>query len=77
MARAGIVQARWSDEILDECFDAILRERPDLRPEALERTRQLKQEAIPDCMVSSYQDIVREARDDEHATASGSGSGKS
>ena len=41
LARTGIVQARWSEEILDECFEAILRERPDLKAPALERTRQL------------------------------------
>jgi predicted nucleic acid-binding protein len=58
LARTGIVQARWSEEILDECFEAILRERPDLKAPALERTRQLMQDAIPDCMVSGYQDLV-------------------
>ena len=41
VARTGIVRARWSEKILDECFEAIVRERPDLKPEALERTRQI------------------------------------
>lgn len=79
LARTGIVQARWSDEILDECFDAILRERPDLRPKALERTRQLMQQAIPNCMVSGYQDLVDGLtlpdRDDRHVLAAAIRSG--
>jgi len=58
LARTGVVQARWSEEILDECFEAILRERPDLRPEALERTKQLMRQAIADCLVSGHQGLV-------------------
>jgi len=58
LARTGIVQAKWSDKILDECFEAIVRERPDLKPEALERTRRLMREAIPDCMVSGYENLI-------------------
>lgn len=37
VARTGVVQAHWSDTILDECFRSILRERDDLTPENLER----------------------------------------
>jgi predicted nucleic acid-binding protein len=58
VARTGLFQARWSDEILDECFESILRARPDLNREALDRTRQLMTDAIPDCIVSGYDDLV-------------------
>ena len=47
IAASGIVRARWTDRILDECFKSILRERPDLKPRALARTRQLMNEAVP------------------------------
>lgn len=40
IANTGIVRARWTDAILDECFRSILK-RPDLTPEALKRTRDL------------------------------------
>jgi hypothetical protein len=40
LARAGLVRARWTDTILDECFRSILRRRPGLE-EPLRRTREL------------------------------------
>lgn len=39
LARSGIVRARWSERILDECFRSIEHERPDLTPAALLRSR--------------------------------------
>lgn len=59
IAATGIVRARWTDEILDECFRSIRRERPDLKPEALARTRQLMIEAVPDCLVTGYEDLIQ------------------
>lgn len=48
LAIAGQYQARWSDQILDECFESLAGNRPDLsiamtatswlRPSRLERT---------------------------------------
>lgn len=58
LARTGLVQAKWSDEILEECFRAIGRERPELSPEALARTRRLMTEAVPDCMVSGHSSLI-------------------
>lgn len=42
---AGIVRARFTETILDECFRNILEQRPDLKPEALDRTRELMRQA--------------------------------
>ena len=58
VARAGLVRARWSDQILDECFRSILEGRPDLNAGALERTRSLMNRAIADCMVSGYEGLI-------------------
>ncbi|HEX5409873.1 MAG TPA: PIN domain-containing protein [Gemmatimonadaceae bacterium] len=58
IAVEGIVRARWSDEILDECFEAIARDRPDLAPTALARTRRLMNEAVPDCLVTEHQSLM-------------------
>lgn len=58
LGRTGLFQARWSEEILDECFASIVRQRPDLDPRALERTRRLINEAVPDCLVSGYENLV-------------------
>ena len=58
IANTGIVRARWTQRILDECFRSILERRPDLDPKALERTRSLMSHAVPDCLVERYEDLV-------------------
>lgn len=58
IALTGIVRARWSDEILDECFRSILKSRPDLKPHALSRTRRLMTEAVADCIVTGHESLI-------------------
>ena len=58
LANTGIVRARWSEAILDECFRSILANRPDLNPKALERTRLLMTQAVPDCIVTGFEGLV-------------------
>lgn len=52
LAAADLVQPRWSDRILDECFRNILLTRPELSAEALARTRMKMCAAFPDAMVT-------------------------
>ena len=52
VARMGVNRARWSDQILDEVFDAIAENRTDLDPVKLNRTRELMCRAVPDCLVN-------------------------
>lgn len=58
VANTGLVRARWSETILDECFRSILENRPDLRAEALNRTRELMMKAVPDCLVRGYEALI-------------------
>jgi hypothetical protein len=58
LANTGIVRARWSDIILEECFRNLLENRPDLKPEALSRTRELMTQAVPDCMVTGFEALI-------------------
>ena len=58
LANTGVVRARWSATILDECFRNILENRPDLKPESLERTRELMTQAVPDCMVTNFEGLI-------------------
>lgn len=58
IARTGVVRARWSERILDECFYNILANRPDLKPESLRRTRELIVHAVSDCIVRDYEDLA-------------------
>lgn len=70
---AGLYQARWSEHILDECFENILDNRPDLTDEQLGRTRRLMNAALPDAIVVDYEDLIEEQAlpdpDDHHVLA--------
>ena len=54
----GLVQVKWTNEILDECFRSVLEKKPDLSAERLERTRTLMNRAIRDVLVEGYQGLV-------------------
>lgn len=58
IAQAGLVQAKWTHEILDEAFRNIKANRPDLNPSKLDRTRQLMITAIRDCLVQGYEPLI-------------------
>lgn len=58
LAIAGLYQARWSEQILDECFDNLLENRPDLTHEQVARTRQLMATALPDASVTGFEDRI-------------------
>lgn len=52
IAQSGLVQAKWSDAILDEMFRNLIKNRPDLDPVRLDRTRALMNRAVRDCLVT-------------------------
>lgn len=58
VANTGLVRARWSADILDECFRNILKNRPDLTDMQLRRTRNLMNDAIEDVEVSGYKPLI-------------------
>jgi len=49
LAAHGLIQAKWSEKIHEEWMTAVLRERPDLTRERLQRTRELMDEHAGDC----------------------------
>ena len=57
VAIEDLVAARWSDRILDEVFRSVARDRPDLQPARLQRTRERMCAAVLDCIVSDFEDI--------------------
>jgi predicted nucleic acid-binding protein len=73
VAHAGLVRARWSDAILDECFRSILASRPDLDATILDRTRRLMNAAVADGLVTGYEPLVGALElpdpDDRHVLA--------
>ena len=73
VAQAGLVQAKWTDRILDEVFDALSQNRPDLDSQNLARTRRLMNSAVRDCLVSGYEPLIEAVQlpdpDDRHVLA--------
>lgn len=73
IAQAGQVQAKWTDAILDEVFSNLRRNRPDLEPARLDRTRELMIQAVRDCMVVGYEPLIEAVNlpdpDDRHVLA--------
>lgn len=57
-AQAGLVQAKWTEEILDETFRNIKKNLPDLDPAKLDRTRQLMNNAVRDALVTDYEPLI-------------------
>lgn len=73
LAIAGLFSARWTDEILDECFNSLSADRPDLTAAQLDRTRHLMGVAIPDALIEGYDHLVEQIGlpdpDDRHVLA--------
>ena len=58
LARTGVVRARWTERILDECVASLRSDRPDVAADALARTRALLGIAVPDALVTGYEPLV-------------------
>ena len=54
-----LVQAKWTDEILDEMLEALRKNRPDISEEKASRLRELMNKAVRrDCLVVGYEPLV-------------------
>ncbi len=73
LAQAGLVRARWTETIHDEWTRNVLKDNPRLSAERLARTRTLMNEAIRDCLVTGYEDLIASLSlpdpDDRHVLA--------
>lgn len=58
LAQAGLVHARWTELIHDEWTRNVLAKNPHVTSERLGRTRSLMNEAIRDCLVTGYEDLI-------------------
>lgn len=58
LAMTGLFRARWSDGVHEEWITALLRNRPDLSRDKLERTRMLMDRHAPDALVTGYEDLI-------------------
>ena len=73
LALTGIFRAHWSAEVHDEWIRNLLKNRPDITRDKLERTRRLMDRAAPDALVSGYESLMESLelpdRDDRHVLA--------
>ncbi len=58
LALTELFRAKWTDQIHDEWTRNVLANRPDLKPEQLERTRKLMNAHVPDSLVTGYEDLI-------------------
>jgi predicted nucleic acid-binding protein len=58
IAQSGLVQAKWTDQILDEMVGAIRRNRGDIPPAKLDRLRELMNDAVRDVLVTGYEPLI-------------------
>jgi len=53
-----LVQAKWTEKILDEVTDNLRKNMPDITVEKTDRLRQLMNTAVRDCLVSGYEPLI-------------------
>ncbi len=73
LAETDLFRARWTDRIHDEWIRNVLKDRTDLTRERLDRTRDLMNAAVPDCLIAGYDDLIEAVElpdaDDRHVLA--------
>ncbi len=73
LAVTDLFRAKWTDDIHDEWISSLLRSRPDLQREQLQRTRELMDEHVRDCLVTGYEPLIDAVElpdpDDRHVLA--------
>lgn len=73
LALTGLFRAKWSADVHEEWMTRLLRNRPDLTREKLERTRMLMDKHAEDTLVTGYEDLIEGLRlpdpNDRHVLA--------
>lgn len=73
LALTDLFRARWTAEIHQEWMRSVLNNRHDLKPEQLQRTRELMDASVPDCLVVGYEGLITNLSlpdpDDRHVLA--------
>ncbi|HEX3962396.1 MAG TPA: PIN domain-containing protein [Trebonia sp.] len=68
-----LVQAKWTDDILDEMFRALQKNHPDVTDKKAARLREFINEAVRDCLVTGYRPLIEALElpdpDDRHVLA--------
>lgn len=60
LALSGLFRAKWTEQIHEEWMSNVLEKRPDLNRKQLERTKQLMNQNVPNCLVTDYEELIKE-----------------
>ena len=60
LAATDLFRAKWTDDIQNEWINALLRNDPARDSATLERTRDLMNQAVPDCLITGYEAFIPE-----------------
>ena len=67
LALTDLYRARWTDMIHDELMGNVIKQRPDLKVEHLERTRALMNAHVRDCLITEFEYLIESiALPDKH-----------
>ncbi|HVX61856.1 MAG TPA: PIN domain-containing protein [Pirellulales bacterium] len=73
LAQTGLVRAKWTDVIHEEWIRNVLKNNPTLSIDRLSRTRKLMNDAVRDCLVTGYEELIDSLAlpdpDDRHVLA--------
>ena len=73
LALIGLFRAKWSADVHEEWISSLLKKRPDLTRDKLERTRILMDQHAVDALVTDYEDLIPGLQlpdpDDRHVLA--------
>jgi predicted nucleic acid-binding protein len=73
IGKAGLVQAKWSQQIVDEMVQALGRNMPDKPKARLDRLAGLINNSLADCLVTGYEPLIEGLKlpdpDDRHVLA--------
>ena len=73
LALTDLFRAKWTEAIQDEWTRSVLRDRPDLSADQLQRTRTLMNDNVRDCLVTGYEELIPALHlpdpDDRHVLA--------
>ncbi|MCH2088282.1 MAG: PIN domain-containing protein [Pseudoalteromonas sp.] len=73
LAQTGLYRAKWTEQIHDEWTRNLLKKQPYISEEKLQRTRELMNRHVPDCVVEGYEPFIAGIelpdQDDRHVVA--------
>lgn len=58
LALGDLFRARWTEQIHREWIRSVLKNNPHLQPKQLERTRELMNQHVRDCLVTDYETLI-------------------